>query len=103
MKTPARATSIPKRGFSVKESAIYLGVSQWTVRKLIAAGRLPHCFAGEPFDPYRFTRGKRSKGKIVILKETLDELLDNMHQYGALPDLESPNPLKLASGGQAPV
>ena len=41
------STKIAKRLYSIKEAAVYLGRSEWAVREMIWAGKLPYVKDGK--------------------------------------------------------
>jgi excisionase family DNA binding protein len=58
---------MPKRLYSVKDAARYLGVSPWAVRKLIWTGNLPHVRQGrrvliDILDMNRFIEANKREG-----------------------------------------
>lgn len=60
----ARAAATEKRGYSVSEAAKYVGIAEGTLRNWMSEGILP------------FSKIGIKGGKSVILKETLDRLLE---------------------------
>ncbi len=82
MKTPTRPTTIPKRGYSITQAAEYCGLKKGFIERQVAAGKLPHRIIGAEFNEKRFS-GRRVPGIIIILRETLDTLLEQAPSYGS--------------------
>jgi len=40
-------THVTKRLYSIREAAVYLGISTWSVRKMIWAGKIPYIKNGK--------------------------------------------------------
>jgi excisionase family DNA binding protein len=63
----ARLAASPRRLLDVAQAALYLGVSTWTVRDLIAAGRLP---------TVRLPGGQRPNGELREVRRLLVDVHD---------------------------
>ncbi|MBZ0270545.1 helix-turn-helix domain-containing protein [bacterium] len=77
-----RPVAIPKRGYTVEQAAHYLGVGKSEVYGAIERGELRHRRTAKEFDPERFTRGRRGKGRILIDVRDLDAFFERFPVYG---------------------
>ena len=97
---PSGSPAVQPRALNLRQAAVYLGLSSWTLRDYVLAGLIPVV----EFPPLRPREGERQRStlrRVLVDREDLDRFLES-RKSGAR-DMESRAPAKPSSIARANV